>query len=479
MNFLENMSNFTTLFDDIVRQFGGSDQLCALLGVGRSALSNYRKRGYFPATKQNLLNMALADMGWAIDMDKVCLMPIATEQRQRILLIITGGIAAYKALDLARRLIDRGYKITGVMSASAHHFITPLSLSALTGEKSYGDLFSLTDEAEMGHIQLARQCDLVLVAPASANFIARLAGGFADDLASCICLATEKPILLAPAMNPVMWAHPATCDNLALLKRRGIDIIPPEIGDTACGEVGRGRLATNEVIITACESHLRPPKQSLSGLHILITAGPTFEPIDPVRYIGNHSSGKQGYALADACIKGGANVTLVSGPSHLEPPKQAKLIKVTTARQMYQACHNNLPADIAICTAAVADWHVVNKQKSKIKKTKTGLPHFELAENPDILATLATSQRRPNLLIGFAAETENLIPTAKIKRQQKKCNWIIANEINDDTPAFGADDNQVSLITETSCLNWKRMSKKQIAEKLVNEIEKWRDGQNN
>ena len=473
------MSNFQTIFDAAIAQLGGREAVQKLLSVGASALSNYRQRAQIPAAKRAKLEEALAAKGWHLDLEGLQLTPLNPARQQRILLLITGGIAAYKALDLSRRLMDRGYQIRGVMTRSAMEFITPLSLSALTGEKVYSDLFSLTDEAEMGHIRLARDADVVLVAPATANFMAKMAHGLADDLASTICLATDCPVMIAPAMNPNMWAHPATRANLDLLIKRGVQLIAPEDGDTACGEIGTGRLADSQVIIRAIDQQLgqatADSESPLQGKHILITSGPTFEPIDPVRYIGNHSSGKQGHALADACARKGAKVTLVTGPVHLADPDGVEVIKIQTAKQMYDVCMARLPVDCAICAAAVADWHVVNGVKQKIKKTMKATPQLALAENPDILASLGQHENRPALVIGFAAETENLAEYALAKRARKKCDWIVANQVGGtgEAAVFGQDSNHVTLIDSDGQTEWPRASKTEIAERLVQKIEAW------
>jgi phosphopantothenoylcysteine decarboxylase/phosphopantothenate--cysteine ligase len=475
------MSDFKTILDAAIEQLGGSEAVQKLLSVGASALSNYRMRAQIPAAKRAKLEEALAQQGWHLDLQGLQLTPLNPAQQQRVLLLITGGIAAYKALDLARRLMDKGYQVRGVMTRSAMEFITPLSLSALTGEKTYSELFSLTDEAEMGHIRLARDADIVLVAPATANFLAKMAHGLADDLASTLCLATDCPVMIAPAMNPNMWAHPATRANIEMLKDRGVTLIAPEDGDTACGEVGTGRLAESGVIISALEARLAPPlpgsSQPLAGRHILVTSGPTFEPIDPVRYIANHSSGKQGHAIAKACADKGARVTLISGPVQLEDPAGVEVIKVTTAGEMYDACMASLPADCAICAAAVADWHVVNSGPQKIKKNDEGIPQLQLAENPDILASLSQHENRPHLVIGFAAETENIARHAAVKRVRKKCDWIVANWVGGTGKAavFGQDSNYVTMLDDTGAHDWPRASKTEIAITLTQKIEAWFD----
>ena len=469
------MSDFAQTFTQIILKLGGRDAVQALLGVGPSALSNYLRREDIPRDKLDLIHTALQKKGWLFDPDRRQLIPASADTQKKVLLIITGGIAAYKGLDLARRLMDRGFAVRGVMTESAQQFITPLSLSALTGDKVYTDLFSLTDEAEMGHIRLARDTDLVLVAPATANFVAKLSHGLADCLASTLCLATDAPVMLAPAMNPNMWHHPATQANIQTLANRGVKIIQPVSGDTACGEVGEGRLAEPVDIAEQADRYLNTDKGCLSGRHILITSGPTYEPIDPVRYIANHSSGKQGHALAAACAANGAQVTLITGPVAEPDPPNTTVVRVTTARQMHNACHQYLPADIAICAAAVGDWYVDNETAQKQKKEGNKAPEIRLAENPDILASLSTADNRPSLVIGFAAETENLIPNARKKRVRKGCDWIIANHISDEPgqAVFGADENKASLIKPTEIIDWPRQSKHALANKLIEEINAW------
>ena len=446
-----------------------------LLGVGPSALSNYLRRAELPRDKMATINTALLAKGWSFDPEKLQLHPLSNQTRKRVLLIITGGIAAYKGLDLARRLMERGFSVRGVMTESAQKFITPLSLSSLTGNKVYTELFSLTDEAEMGHIRLSRDTDLVLVAPATANFVAKLSHGLADCLASTLCLATEAPVMVAPAMNPNMLKHPATQNNLACLEQRGVQIIAPVSGDTACGEIGTGRLADPIDIADAAGQLLHGKRKCLAGRHVLITSGPTYEPIDPVRYISNRSSGKQGHALAAACAAHGARVTLVSGPVNLPCPANVTLVKVNTAREMHQACLSCLPADIAICAAAVADWYVVNAATQKHKKRGHVKPQIELAENPDILASLSQADSRPALVIGFAAETDHLVSYAKDKLATKKCDWIIANHVSDDPKlsVFGSDQNKASLLKGLNIIDWPYQSKQALAEQLIVEIDQW------
>ena len=459
--------------DDYARLLGGRQALQEILNVGPSALSNYVKRGTIPAKKRALLDDAISQNSQNIhhiSQNDTAKAPIC-------LLIITGGIAAYKSLDLARRLQDAGYQVRGVMTKSAEEFITPLSLSALTGEAVYTELFSLTDEQEMGHIRLAREADLVLVAPATGNFIAKLALGLADDLASTLCLASTAPLYIVPAMNPVMWAHEATQTNCATLRARGAVQIGPVSGDTACGEIGSGRMSDVVDIVAAIRAHhldgeqKSPGSKVLAGLSVLLTAGPTEEPIDGVRFISNRSSGKQGYAIAEACQRLGAEVTLISGPTALPCPENVTRINVQTARQMHEATLAQLPADIAICTAAVADWHVHGAGHQKVKKEANAAPpHLDLVENPDILKEICTSSNRPPLVIGFAAETDDPLGAARAKRKRKGCDWLLVNHITEAAPVFGADDNQLTLITGHNEISWPLSSKQQLADRLASEI---------
>ena len=388
---------------------------------------------------------------------------------KRILLIVGGGIAAYKALELVRLLKARGASVTPVMTAAAEQFVTPLSLSALAGEKVYRHLFDLTDEAEMGHIQLSRAADLLVVVPATANLMARMAAGIADDLATTLLLATDKRVLIAPAMNVRMWQHPATKRNLATLQGDGILTVGPAEGDMACGEYGPGRMAEPLEILEAIEAALA--RGPLTGKHILITSGPTFEPIDPVRYIANRSSGAQGAALAAAVRDLGARVTFVTGPATVPPPPGVTVQRVETAREMLEATLAALPADAAIMAAAVADWHVANAASGKVKKDGSGQPPaLHLVENPDILATLSHAPNRPRLVIGFAAETDDLIAHATAKRLRKGCDWIVANDISPATGIMGGTENAVTLITETGAEPWPRLKKTEVSQRLAARI---------
>ncbi|MFT9298698.1 MAG: bifunctional phosphopantothenoylcysteine decarboxylase/phosphopantothenate--cysteine ligase CoaBC, partial [Gluconobacter sp.] len=386
---------------------------------------------------------------------------------RRVLLIVGGGIAAYRALELVRLLKADNVSVTPVMTDAAKAFITPLSLEALSGERVHDALFAPTQESEIGHIALARSADLVVVCPATANLMARMAHGMADDLATTLLLATTTPILLAPAMNVRMWEHPATQANLALLKERGVRVVGPDEGNMACGEFGPGRLSQPDVIRDTILEALAAD-HSLAGRHALVTAGPTVEPLDPVRFLSNHSSGKQGYAIAAALAARGAKVTLVSGPVTLPVPAGVVCVKVQTAREMLGACEAALPAEIAVCTAAVSDWRAKAAAQGKIKKTSEGPPVLELVENPDILATLCRLANRPKLIVGFAAETDDVLDNAVAKRQRKGCDWLVANDVR--RGVFGADRNLVSLITETGIETWPEMDKSQVAGKLVQRI---------
>ena len=390
-------------------------------------------------------------------------------ENTRILLIIGGGIAAYKSLDLIRRLRERGASVTPVMTSAAAEFVTPMAVSALAGQKVHSELFDLTSEAEMGHIELSRSADLVVVAPATADLMAKMAGGHANDLASTLLLATDTPVLIAPAMNVRMWTHAATQRNINTLTADGIGFVGPNEGDMACGEFGPGRMAEPLEIVAAIEARLQ--SNTLVGRKILVTSGPTHEPIDPVRYIANRSSGAQGSAIANALMNRGAEVVFISGPAAAPPPIGAEVIAVETAQQMAEAVAAALPVDAAVFAAAVADWHVSSASSSKIKKQNGALPVLEFAENPDILATVShmTSQR-PGLVIGFAAETDDLLANATAKRARKGCDWIVANDVSPETGIMGGSENAVTLITAEGAENWPRTGKAQVAGQLADRI---------
>ena len=390
-------------------------------------------------------------------------------QDKRILLILTGGIAAYKGLDLIRRLRERGAAVTSVLTRAAEQFVTPLAVSALAGEKVYRDLFDLTDEAEMGHIQLSRSADLILVAPATADIMAKMAQGRADDLASTLLLATDTPVMIAPAMNVRMWDHPATQRNLSQLRADGVAVVGPNDGDMACGEFGPGRMSEPLEIVAAVEGHFGP--KPLTGKHVLITSGPTHEPIDPVRYIANRSSGAQGTAVATALLDLGARVTFVTGPATVPPPVGAQVVEVETAQQMQTAVTAALPADVAIFAAAVADWRVTSASDSKLKKQAGALPTLNFAENPDILAEVAQMNKgRPGLVIGFAAETDDVVANATAKRARKGCDWIVANDVSPETGIMGGTENAITLITDSGAEPWPRLVKDQVAQQLAQRI---------
>ena len=474
----------------IITALGGRQALQDLLGVGPSAVSNYLARGVLPQRAHAPVCEALRARGYRIDPGSLALSEpdgIAAAQAghhashypghqagRHVLLIVGGGIAAYKALEVARRLQDHDVTVTGVMTKGAEEFITPLSLSALTAQKTFTDLFSLTDEAEMGHIRLAREADLVLVAPATANLMARAATGLADDLATTILLATTAPVLMAPAMNPAMWGHAATQENLHRLRARGITIVGPAAGDMACGEEGTGRLSAPEDIVAAALQVMGRTSGPLSGRRAIVTSGPTVEPIDAVRFIANRSSGKQGHAIAAALALRGADVTLVSGPVGIPAPRDVDLVPVETARDMLAACEAALPADLAVCAAAVADWHVAGAVEGKMKKADGAPPPaLTLVENPDILRHLSTHADRPRLVVGFAAEAADLHENAMAKRARKGCDWIVANAVTaaDGRTVFGSDVNSATLITGNLSEAWPQMSKAALADRLVTRIE--------
>jgi len=395
---------------------------------------------------------------------------------KRILLIVAGGIAAFKSLELIRRLRERGASVRCVLTDAGSRFVTPLSLQALSEDRVFSDMFSLTDESEMGHIELSREADLLVVAPATANLLARMAAGMADDLAATVLLATDKPVLAAPAMNVRMWTHAATVANVETLKKRGVTFVGPNDGAMACNEYGPGRMSEPEEIVVAIEAMLtaeRPPlEKPLAGKRAVVTSGPTREAIDPVRYISNHSSGKQGHAIAAALARLGADVTLVSGPVALADPTGLRTVHVDSADQMLAACLAAGTIDIAVCAAAVADWKAARPAVAKIKK-RAGAPPpaLELAPNPDILATLSKpGPKRPALVVGFAAETEDLVANAIDKRKRKGCDWIVANDVSAATGTFGGDRNTVHLISASGVEDWPTLAKGDVAMRLAGRI---------
>lgn len=389
---------------------------------------------------------------------------------KRILLIIAGGIAAYKSLELIRRLRERNATVRCVLTRAGAEFVTPLSVSALSEQTVYGDLFSLTDENEMGHIRLSREADLVVIAPATANILAKMAGGIGDDLATTALLATDKTVMAAPAMNVRMWEHQATRANMETLMARGVLFAGPVDGAMACGEFGSGRMLDPLEIVAAMEDYFATGAP-LSGKRALVTSGPTLEAIDPVRYIANRSSGKQGHVIAAALARSGAATTLVTGPTNQIDPPGVSVVHIESARDMLDACHNALPADVAVCAAAVSDWRPDAPNDSKIKKNGGSVPALNLVENPDILASLAQADNaRPGLVVGFAAETENVAANATAKRIKKGCDWILANDVSAASGTFGGDENQIHFVTKTSAEDWPRMSKEDVASCLVDHV---------
>lgn len=400
----------------------------------------------------------------------------AEDTPRRILLIVSGGIAAYKALETVRLLRKAGVAVRCVLTRGGAQFVTALSLQALSEDKVYDDLWSLTDESEMGHIELSRQADLLVVAPASADILAKMAAGMADDLATTVLLATDKPVLVAPAMNVRMWEHPATQANLETLVRRGVSVIGPNEGPMACGEFGPGRLVEPEALTAAILRRLDGSRAAadrpLAGRKALVTSGPTHEPIDPVRYIANRSSGKQGHAIAQALAALGAEVTLVSGPTQLPDPPGLATVRVETAAEMDAACQAALPVDVAVCAAAVADWRIAGRGAQKVKKRPgEPPPPLALAENPDILKGLSEAgPNRPQLVVGFAAETEDVARQAAEKRARKGCDWILANDVSEGTGTFGGADNEVTLVSADGAEAWPRATKQEVADRLARRI---------
>ena len=388
---------------------------------------------------------------------------------KKILLIVTGGIAAYKSLELVRKLKEKGAEVIPVMTKAAENFVTPMSVSALAQEKVFNKLFDLTDEAEMGHIELSRSSDLIIVAPASADFIAKTATGQANDLASTLILATDTKVLMAPAMNVRMWENPLTQKNIKILHNNGVKFVGPDEGEMACGEFGFGRMAEADEILKEIEANFRDKK--LKGRHFLVTSGPTIEPIDPVRFIGNRSSGLQGGAMANELIESGAEVTFITGPVNLDPPHGSNIIRVETADEMYDAVHSSLPADAAVFAAAVADWKIKKTEQQKLKKQTGNLPAFDLMENKDILASVSKLKKnRPKIVMGFAAETENILENAKSKLMKKGCDFIVANDVSLGTQTLGGNENAAIIVSEKDVETLTKMSKRALAKILVEKI---------
>ena len=390
--------------------------------------------------------------------------------QRRVLLILAGGIAAYKTLEVIRRLRDHGIAVRCILTRAATQFVTPLSAAALSGDKAYTDLFSLDDEAQIGHIRLARDADLVAVAPATADLLAKMALGLADDLASTVLLATDRPILVAPAMNVKMWLHPATQGHMETLRRRGVAVVGPNDGAMAEAETGPGRMAEPPEILAAIDTILNPTR-ALAGRRALVTSGPTYEAIDPVRFVANRSSGRQGHAIAAALARAGAETVLVSGPTRLPDPPQVEVVRVESAREMLAACQGALPVEIAVCAAAVADWRVDGVADQKMKKGADGPPVLRLVENPDILATLSQpGAGRPALVVGFAAETEHVVDHARAKRERKGCDWILANDVSPETGTFGGTRNTIHLVRPDGVEAWPTLAKEAVAERLISAI---------
>ena len=388
---------------------------------------------------------------------------------KKVLLIITGGIAAYKSLELVRKLKEKGADVIPVMTKAAENFVTPMSVSALAQEKVFNKLFDLTDEAEMGHIELSRSSDLIIVVPASADFIAKTATGQANDLASTLILATDTKVLMAPAMNVRMWENPLTQKNIKILHNNGVKFVGPDEGEMACGEFGFGRMAEADEILKEIEANFRDKK--LKGLHFLVTSGPTIEPIDPVRFIGNRSSGLQGGAIANELVESGAEVTFITGPVNLDPPHGSNIIRVETADEMYDAVHSSLPADAAVFAAAVADWKIKKTEQQKLKKQTGNLPDFDLTENKDILASVSKLKKnRPKIVMGFAAETENILENAKSKLMKKGCDFIVANDVSFGTQTLGGNENAAIIVSEKDVETLTKMSKRALAKILVEKI---------
>ena len=388
---------------------------------------------------------------------------------KKVLLIITGGIAAYKSLELVRKLKEKGAEVIPVMTKAAENFVTPMSVSALAQEKVFNKLFDLTDEAEMGHIELSRSSDLIIVVPASADFIAKTATGQANDLASTLILATDTKVLMAPAMNVRMWENPLTQKNIKILHKNGVKFVGPYEGEMACGEFGFGRMAEAEQILKEIEANFRDKK--LKGRHFLVTSGPTIEPIDPVRFIGNRSSGLQGGAIANELVESGAEVTFITGPVNLDPPYGSNIIRVETADEMYDAVHSSLPADAAVFAAAVADWKIKKTEQQKLKKQTGNLPDFDLTENKDILASVSKLKKnRPKIVMGFAAETENILENAKSKLMNKGCDFIVANDVSLGTQTLGGNENAAIIVSEKDVETLTKMSKRALAKILVEKI---------
>ena len=467
---MKNVSNLISLL-------GGTGAIARKLDINPSAISNWKKQNKIPKTKYEAISKLSLDLN--INIEEYLYPNDYKGSKFSILLIICGGIASYKSLEIIRLIKKNNIELDVVMTKSAQKFLTPLLVTSLNEKKCYTDLFSVEDEASMNHITLARKADIILVAPATANIMGKFANGIADDLASTILLATFSTVFLAPSMNPVMWENLATQENYHKLLDRGIKFIEPESGDMACGEFGTGRLPEPKHIIDEIVNNLNYKKKiqkQFNNVSVVITAGPTIENIDPVRFMSNKSSGKQGYAIASELSNRGADVTVISGPVDIPPPKCNKLIKITSAQEMYDKTISILPADIVICSAAVADWRLIPEinnnhslnTKHKIKKSNHNL-RFTTLKNPDILETISKSKLRPKLVVGFSAETENIIENAKSKLISKKLDLILANDVSQNK-VFGKDTNKVYVLTNNDCEEWSEQSKKSVASNLANKI---------
>ena len=462
---------------NLISLLGGTGAIARKLGINPSAISNWKKQNKIPKTKYEAISKLSLDLN--INIEEYLYPNDYKGSKFSILLIICGGIASYKSLEIIRLIKKNNIELDVVMTKSAQKFLTPLLVTSLNEKKCYTDLFSIEDEANMNHITLARKADIILVAPATANIMGKFANGIADDLASTILLATFSTVFLAPSMNPVMWENLATQENYHKLLDRGIKFIEPESGDMACGEFGTGRLPEPKHIIDEIVNNLNYKKKiqkQFNNVSVVITAGPTIENIDPVRFMSNKSSGKQGYAIASELSNRGADVTVISGPVDIPPPKCNKLIKITSAQEMYDKTISILPADIVICSAAVADWRLIPEinnnhslnTKHKIKKSNHNL-RFTTLKNPDILETISKSKLRPKLIVGFSAETENIIENAKSKLISKKLDLILANDVSQNK-VFGKDTNKVYVLTNNNCEEWSEQSKKSVASNLANKI---------
>tara|TARA_Y100001968_G_scaffold47704_1_gene37992 strand:+ start:136 stop:1539 length:1404 start_codon:yes stop_codon:yes gene_type:complete len=455
----------------LIELIGGYKALSEILNVSKSAISNYKKRGSLPSYAIPIIVEVLKSKGIFIDISEFTKVKQNTNLKT-ILMIICGGISAYKAPEIIRRLKQSGFRIIPVITKGGSKFITPLTLSSVAEEKCYSDLFNLTDESEMGHIKLARIADLILIAPASANFISKVANGISDDLATTIILATKAPIYICPAMNPSMWSNDIIKNNVQSLEHRGFQFIGPDEGLSACGEFGYSRLSEISNIIDFITNKSNKKKVlDFKNKKVLVTAGPTIEAIDEVRYISNHSSGKQGYLIAQEFANHGAEVTLVSGPVGLKPPNKVNLYNVDTADEMLEISLKCLPVDIAIFVAAVADWKVEKPYPGKIKKKNDSITlNFE--RNPDILQYIANHKMRPSLVVGFSAETEKIIENSRKKLIQKGCDWILGNEVGKKTGVFGSDRNQIIFISEKNIEKWPKLYKSEVAVKLLEKVRK-------